>query len=579
MSTLETMCEGQKANGQTVEVLGKDLRGLINEMLQHLETRDDDLTQQLEQKRGENATLQGVVDKGQQERETLQRQLLEANATRKAQEDRIQELVQTVHKLQAQPQGDPEAELRSQALVAENDDLKAQLTTKASSISNLQNQLNRSKESHKAEVDSLSKEISKLNLLMYEKDEVSRTATEKAVATAQEEHQAELERIREEMQARLQEARDARKSAVHDLDETRKKLEALEASKEGNERESNKISALQTAVDEAEGRNRKLVQDLHGMEAKLSAQNQSFESIGKWASGKVEAQGLALNLGKIWEDASADGDDAKRWTVFLETLILELMQHASVREALPATVALPPAPTPAPAPAPVNTYSRAQPMPNGLRPILPTLPRLEPVKQYAPQVDAFRTPSHQLPGPGLDDTKRATVMSPHFDVLTPVPPSVEQEKSRRRGGMQQPKSIIKRITRSTPHASELIAGQDIDLASLSPRSGKSSKRPRKADEPAPEADSASLPVPHNPDPDPIEDEDNAPQPKKARTQKPKTPSGSRRGRGASSQAKQQTPRSGLAARGVVHGRLPPGVPGILRDRHPLPSEPKHLSQP
>jgi hypothetical protein len=572
VSTLQTLYEAQSGSKETVEQLGKDVRGHIDEMWQHLETREDDLTQRLKGKRGENATLQGVIERGEQERLSLERQLRDANDLGKAQEDRIQDLVRKVDRLETQPRQDPEAKLRSEALARENDDLKAQLETKCTSISDLEAKLNAKSASYKAEVDSLTKEISKFTQLMSERDEASNSAREKAVGAVREECRAKLQRLEEKTEERVQQAREARRLAVNELEETRKKLEARE---EGEHEESETVDALQTALDEAQLHNRNLVEDFHGKEAKLSTLTGVFESIWKWAASKVEAHGLPLDVGKVWEDSGADGDEGKRWTFLLETLFAELGSHrASFRQAAPEEgIAAPQAS--------VTAKSDTQAMSSVSGPLPPGLMTREPAKseEYGGGQDpqqAYDPRTRSDPASRLRaGSRRATVKSPHPGVLTPVPPSVEQEKSRRRGNMQQPKPIIKqRVTRSTPHANEFLLGQDWDAASLSPGSSKNSKRPRKTDEPQ-SVEPLSLSAPREQDHDSIEDDDYVPRAKRARTQKPKTQASSRRGRGTSSaQTKQPTPRSGLAGPGVVHGRLPPQV---VQGRHPPPPEPKNMS--
>jgi phage shock protein A len=564
-----------------MEHFGKDMRGLIDEIWQHLETREDSLTQLLEQKQGENATLRSVLEKGEQERQELQQQVGEMNKLHKSYEGQLQDLLHKVGKFETQQRVDSEAKACSEALAKENEDLKAQLETKCSTIAALDSQLTSESKSYRAQMESLSKEVAKLTHLMNESDHNARLMTEKAVAKTREECLADHQRTLEKVQERLQEAREARHLAVTELEEAKTQLKAMTITQGENGEQADKTAALRTALGDADLRNTKLADDLHGMAGKLSTQTRVFESIGKWASAKADALGLTFSLDKMWTDARTDGDEGKQWTSFLEAVLAEFsMGREAPRASSSARVAA------------LQPSLNAQTHPRALHGTVQPLPP-QSVQQsqeagkragnagdqsYQSLETGYDLPSREESSGLAAGSKRATVLSPDSGVLSPAPPSVEQERSRRRSNVQQPKPIIKRVTRSTLQGEEVRVGQSGDPAKIPPSTGSRNnpKRPRQTGQL--QADNPFSPaLVLEQDDDPIEDNEDAPQPKRAKAQKPKAVSVPRRGRDPASQPKQQTRRSGLAAPGVAHGRLPPRVPGIVANRHGLSSEPQNAS--
>lgn len=502
--------------------LGKHLQARVDDMRQHLNTCEDTLTQQLDEKRRENGMLKGVIEEDKKERQSLEQKLQEANDARKAQEERIQDLVRKVD---------------------------------------------------------------------------------------------ELQRLEADMPERLQQAEESRMLVVTQLDETRNKLEPAEK-RERNE--PGNISTLQAALNEAELRNQKLVEDLRHREAELEHDKTHFATLWNWAGNKAEAHGFDVD--ETWKDAQEASDPDTRWTCFLERILTKIDMHRSPSgQAPPVGVATPHAFA--------SNLSQREAISNGSGHIITLSSAQEPVRsaksedsQVSQQNFSLRPPRNESRILGAD-LRRVMVQSPHPRALTPVPPSVEQEKSRRRGNQQKPKSSMKRLTRSTAHADELKLGQDLVSAGMlatgygslftnavlrpsetdekeeigmnngstpsgenESRNGQggatagsgtktmtqSSKRSRKTSDSEPIEPFSSSVQPRK-DQDLVVDDDDVPLVKRAKVQKPKASAGTRRGKSTSSQPKKQKPLSGLAGQGVVYGSFPPGV--VQGGPHP-PSEPK-----
>ncbi|OIW24917.1 hypothetical protein CONLIGDRAFT_75762 [Coniochaeta ligniaria NRRL 30616] len=601
---MQKMYEAQNGSKEAMEQFEKDLRAHLDKMQQHLEAPADALTLKLEEERGEIGKLKVVIDQGERERQSLERQLREATNTGKEQEERIEDLVRKVDELEAQPREDPEGKLRSQILSRENGDLKAQLAVKCSSITDLETRLNARSESYAADVASLSQEIMRLTQRMNDREETAKSATDKTLATVQEESRADLQRLEADTRERLQQAAQDRLLVVNQLAETRKKLEAAEQRRRDESGDSN---ALRAALNEAELRNRKLVEDLKQKEAELENDKAHFTTLWNWAASKAEE--YRFDIQKMWTDAEAGGGPVRRWTFFLERVLAEIDKHrGSPGEAPPAGIADPHAAD--------NGYSHTGATPSTSGHLPPRVLTQEPTRSgqdengRAPQQTSYLSPLNTEARMLGADLRRVTVQSPYPGALTPIPPSVEQEKSRRRDSKQQPKPIM-RLTRSAAHAEELRLGQDFEsTASSIPRaygsllghgfthssdedekeeidmngsgtpsgagqnrnaqgeaagSGikimiKNSKRPRQTTEAEPVE---LLPSPVRPkkgrDLGVEEDDDDIPQVKRAKVQKPKAPASSRRGKNTGSRTKKQKPLPSLANPGVVYGSFPPGV--------------------
>jgi hypothetical protein len=496
------------------------------------------------------SSLQALEER-EQERQSLETQLQQSNDARNLQEEHMRGLVQKIEELEAQLREDFEAKVRSQALNTENDKLRTELATKYSRISDLETQLAAKNENYMTEVDRFGREVARLTQLLNEREEASKSATDRTMAIVQEECRAKLQHLQEEMRQRLQQAENDRLLVVTQLDETKKKL----ADKEQDA--SDNISSLQQALDAAELRTQELTKE--GQQKDLEAQALRADLVAA-QKANTEMQKEQLKVKWPWR-----GTDTR--------------------------------PSPFVAQGPVQTGQSdedrvAQPSFNSQPP--------------SDQTDIF--------GAAL---RRVTVQSPHPGVLTPTPLSVEQEQSRRRGNLQQPRPIIKRVTRSSANAeapatfgqdsvpasnllsdynsflrnpftrpsnskeAETNAARDNGREGLSgaeqrdntqgPTSGqavkiklKNSKRPRKTSESEPVGPFSS-PVRPERDDDPFVDDEDVPQSKRTKVQKPKAPATSRRGK------QKPKPLSGLSAPGVVHGSFPPGV--VQGGFHPA-SEPK-----
>lgn len=521
-SDLQTMHEAQTDSKDAVKQLGKHLQDHVDDMRQHLDTCENILTQQLDEKRRENRMLKDVIDEDKKERQSLEQKLREANDARKAQEERLQDLVRKVD---------------------------------------------------------------------------------------------ELQRLEADMPERLQQVEESRMLVVTQLDETRKKLEAAEKRERD---EPGNISTLQAALNEAELRNQKLVEDLKQREAELDNDKAHFATLWNWAGNKAEAHGFDVD--ETWKGAQEASDPDKRWTCFLERILAKIDMHrSSPGQAPPAGIAI--------SHASGSNLSQREAMRNGSGHHLGFSLAQEPARSrkiedsQVSQQEFYLRPSGNEAKILDADLRRVMVQSPHPGALTPVPPSVEQEKSRRRGNQQQPKTIMKRLTRSNAHADELRLGQDFKSAGIlslgygSPR-GNAFLRPSVTDEkeeigmnnsgaPSEESQSRngqggatagsgtktktqnskrsrktsdselvepfSSSVQPKKDQDLVVDDDDVPLVKRAKVQKLKAPASTRRGKSTSSQPKKQKPLSGLAGQGVVYGSFTPGV--CQGGPHP-PSEPK-----
>lgn len=565
MSTLEAISEGQSSNRESVDAVGQlstELRNHIDEMWRQLDSREATLTQQLDEKRAENAEITRMIQEGEHENQSLETQLRAAEDKCKEQEGRLSELGQEVEELKAGSREVAGQQLQIQTLLAEKKQLEDDLKAKASGISNLETQLADTLKSSQLQIQGLT-------------------------------------------------------------EENQKKASEMEAQQKAN---STMIQTLNNTLAES----RKQVTDtvaISGSQAeKLRA---ILQSLGNWAQEKATAYGFAEDLDRIWKECEPASDQGVKWTRYLEKILsriafkeenigaahqaeasrLPLSGFGDTQAQLTSSIA---------GPLPLNSGSHQQAGIVG-RPAIPdsqqslVVPSSQQSLQPAnPQQNLHLRPLNDAAG--MFGERRVTVQSPHAGVVTPVPPSVEQEKTQRRGGAQ-PKPIIKRVTRSstTSEASQ-IQGQDIVPASsllsgygsfqLHPNSNprasghssteqrndgnvgrenanqapgdpqstngrpptkikvKNQKRGRKTlDSQAIEQFSPNPPSEVGHDHAEHDEDDDAPLAKRTKVQKPTARGNTKRGKSASTQANKQKAASGSAA-GVVHGSLA-GVPGVV----------------
>ncbi|KAB5566490.1 hypothetical protein GE09DRAFT_1056028 [Coniochaeta sp. 2T2.1] len=697
VSTAETLAKTQSDSKASVDQLGKEVRTHIDDMQKYLKEREDALKQQLEQSRSKNAKLKNAIELKDQERQSLDQQLREANEASRSQEGRIQDLVQQIEELKARPDDDGAAQLQSEALATEIDILKADLASKCCKISGLEAELKTKAEGYGLEMDEFRETITRLTCQMKDAHETAKSDAENAVAEVKEQCRREIEHDKDLMEEQLQQAKDDRQLVVDQLEEARRELVARE---EQGQDDSDSINALQGSLNEANTRIRRLTEDatrkatdsrarqqqdagmiqtlriellaskraidvskktIEDMTADHNKQTQNLRdflgSIRSWIDGKTETHGLDGNeLRKAFEAAD---DDVTKWTIWLDSLLAQILSHQSSQAGAAVTDVGAPEPS-------VSGGSRTQALPNMSGPLPRVAAMPDPViggpdREDGASQQNFNAPSRSriqtardMPGPlagaatqnlvvselgeggtasqqsfnlrprfdqataiGEELRRRVTVHSPYPGALTPVPPSVEQERVRRRANIEPPKPAIRRITRSSTSANLSQGFHDGDV-SASPGFGgwilpqnsdsqdaevkeetgdpaandgagpsaatephrpgtgtsikiklKNSKRPRHGGEVG-LAESSIMSHPQELHNDPVEDdEDEVPRSKRARTQKPRTPAApSRRGKRTPAAAKSQR-SSGLAAPGVVHGSFPPGV--VQGSRHPPPS--------
>jgi hypothetical protein len=557
MSTLEAISEGQSSNRESVDAVGQlstELRNHIDEMWRQLDSREATLTQQLDEKRAENAEITRMIQEGEHENQSLETQLRAAEDKCKDQEGRLSELGQQVEELKAGSREVAGQQLQIQNLLAEKKQLDDDLKAKASGICNLETQLADSLKSSQLQIQGLT-----------------------------EQHQ--------------------------------KNASEMEAQQKAN-------SAMIQTLNDTLAESRKQVADTVAMSGSQAEKLRAIlQSLGNWAQDKATAYGFAEDLDRIWKECEPASDQGVKWTLYLEKILsriafkeesigaahqaeasrLPLSGFGDTQAQLTRSVA---------GPLPLNSGPQQQAGITGRQAIPDSQQSL-----VVPNSLQLPNPQQNLALQPLNDTagmfgaRRVTVQSPHAGVVTPVPPSVEQEKTQRRGGAQ-PKPIIKRVTRSstTSEASQVL-GQDIVPASRllagygsfqlhpnnNPRTSahssteqrndsnadqapgdaqsvngrpptkikvKNQKRGRKTlNSQATESFSPNPPSEVGHDHEEHDEDDDAPLVKRTKVQKPTTRGNAKRGKPAPTQANKQKAASGSAA-GVVHGSLA-GVPGVV----------------
>jgi hypothetical protein len=632
-----------------IELINKELQRHIDEVWQHLDNRTVALEQQLDEKRAENDELTRSLLEEDRENKALNAQLQATNHKCKEQEQHISGLERRLEDLEATLRQQSEHDLQNQRLLTENERLQTELEAKSQIVSDLEHQLAAGHESHLADMQKAAQALAN-------KEQSCKAMQDDALAAARQEYESQLQQTQGGMHTRLEQAEQESQAVRAQLEDLKNQLRVKE--QEGSVR-STELQALRASLTEAQLRltqlteqtrktselesQRKIdtttIQNLNvalaeaqkEVDKSVAASSSHaeklkgvLENLGNWARARALAYGFAAELADFWEQAAATApDQGTRWSLYLE----KILSRIALKEEHPAS----PGPADTAESAPPRGRDGIEPGPSPEFAVFPTsshvpqqsvgrvsgmarpdvqvqqsMDQLIPETQHGALRDLDRHPLPNTAGMFAAGLRRVTVQSPHPGVLTPVPPSVEQEKSQRRGG-SQPKPIIKRVTRSATtleashaRAQELLpvmqhlatyggfqlhpnnnprtSGQSLteqsnnsSLKELtgnrqknngSPRTRstlESQKRGRSTNNSA--AVAAFSPNELSQDPLSDHDGDGVPQPKRSRVQKPATRGNSRRGRSTPSQSRKQKQSPGSAA-GVVHGSLA-GVPGVV----------------
>lgn len=422
-------------------------------MSRKLESREDALTQQLSEKRSENALVTRILEEREEEFQTLEAQLEEAKETSRAQEECICQFTARVAELEGRPPVDSDEVLRLRSLVEENSHVKDELATKAAAITKLEGELHDKDKAYLVDAKKFSDNIDRLTKLMHDQELDARARTDQAVDNACRQLRLEMERKHESLRL----AEKERSGLDIQLKDTMKEL----SNREQNPcHESAMVISLQESLDAAKCRISELSREAEKIHDSFEATRKGdATTINKLRAEVMESRKKAAELSDIavamkdlFNDCIPTADIGPKLRESLENPLADRVQQSTTGRMQPDTDDRTPG-------ANGSLNGGSSPKQHATNHLPSTLSSGEEecrsenandridgpertILSSSPLSDAPQSATETEDAIDQEQARRVVVRSPNNGQVTPVPPSVEQEKQRRREIVQL-KSIIK----------------------------------------------------------------------------------------------------------------------------------------
>ncbi|KAK4128501.1 hypothetical protein N657DRAFT_561713 [Parathielavia appendiculata] len=476
---LNTALESGDATLQATNQLSADLEHHMGKVWERLGNQLESLGKQLAEKAEENGMVSTLYKRKDAECERHMKELTALRVTVEKQADQIHELETNLVALDAAQDENEETIRRLEAAGAEAAQAREELDSKTAALQELQSKLDAKERAYASELQNYSSNMQKLAQAIQDKDRNSGAAAKEAAETARREVRVELERVNAETEKRLQETRQQRDSLAEEL---QKLKQQVDEKKQNEARDAATIRSLweNLAVEEAKG---KLAAE------KLAEDSANSKQVESQLSSK--AQNLEAELEAFKSRAAELEEESQRRLARIKALVAGLKQWADQEGIVIGDL---------------DCFSDESKSPEqivaGLVQILGCLPPARRSETITPEKRSgdlllrgensrFFLSSQQSQS-DLEDRKhgdqsakssisatgsehsgseetltknalgndplsyastlrhmrRVVVRSPANVPNEPAAPSVDQEKQRRREALQ-PKSIMKRVTRST----------------------------------------------------------------------------------------------------------------------------------
>lgn len=425
------------------------------------------IAKQVEEKAEENGMVSTLYKRKVTECEDHVKELASLREITEKQAERIHELETNLVAMDAAHDNNEETIRQLRAVGVEAERLKEEVQSKATAIAELHSKLDAKDRMYVSEVQSLTSNVARLAQSIQGKDQLSRLAVDQAAEAARRETRMEMERscaeakkltlqaecernllanqveelkqgIQQRKQRELQDTATIH-SLQHSLSSAEAKGEAAaqeltQCSAKHGQLESRlmaKVSALETEIEVSQGRAAKLEEECHRQGAKSQA---LITALTHWAL-RVGLDISALDCLND-SDASAEEISAGLAKALERSPVPKKPQTAADKECREDTQLCDK----------ISKFfpSDAGQLSQGLLGDSSTLSEHARVEGDAPKATSEVIDPHLH----LHHLKRVIVHSPASIPAEPVPPSIDQEKIRRREALQ-PKSIMKRVTRST----------------------------------------------------------------------------------------------------------------------------------
>jgi hypothetical protein len=465
----------------------------MEKIWQRLDHQLESLSKQLAEKAEENGMLSTLYRRKEAECEEHSKELAALRETTEKQAQQIHELDGSLFAMDAERDENEEKIRRLERFGADTSRLREELESKVAALADLQRTLDAKERSFASELQKYASSLEKLALTVQEKDQSVGIAAQQAAEAARRDARIDMERANAKAEKLLREAQQQRDSLAVELQSLKQKLQEKECNES---RAASTICSLQEALSKAEAKERMIAQDfeqrsasLEGLEIRLTsrvtdleaklraAQNRTAELEGQNRRQHARFEALIAGL-KHWASQEALNPNA------LESLgRCDRSEEETRAEVIRALEQL-------------SFSPRSQSVIPGEHPNLLLRdkniefssnenfqgPRVDLKSQSkagkSAENDAGRalskhtvTDENAAEGASAENDplsyastlhhmRRVVVRSPASVPNEPVPPSIDQEKVRRRGALQ-PKSIMKRVTRSASRELDAVAGPGV----------------------------------------------------------------------------------------------------------------------
>jgi hypothetical protein len=469
--------------------LSADLELHTEQIWKRLDDQLESLSKQLAEKAEENGMVSTLYKRKDGECEQQKKAIESLRETTEKQSDQIQDLEASLVSLDAAQEENEDTIRRLEAAARDTAQLKEDLKAKAAAVAELQGKLNAKEREHALELQSYSSNIHNLAQAIHEKDQSSGAAAQQAAETARREARTEMERVNANTEQLLQETQHQRnllagevetlKGQVHQNEKeasqhaaTIRSLKATLATEEAKRKEVAEQLTQRTAnLEQLESR---LTSRVNNLETKLNtARNQAVELDAENQRQHTRFEALLTGL-KHWalqEGLAVDGfdclSDGNRTAEELDSELTKILTQLS-RSQKPQTV--------------IPAEHLEETLLSGNE-NLKSFPGSQPLQEGPERRSEIAKPKNGFVGAALGELvgkngktegrgsggdplpyaatlhhmRRVVVRSPANVPNEPAAPSIDQEKMRRREPLQ-PKSILKRVTRST---SKLLKQEDL----------------------------------------------------------------------------------------------------------------------
>ncbi|KAK3303520.1 uncharacterized protein B0T15DRAFT_402314 [Chaetomium strumarium] len=490
---LDKILESRDAARDATGQLSTSLEAHMEKIWERLDHQLESLSKQLAEKAEENGMLSTLYRRKEAECEEHSKELAALRETTEKQAQQIHELDANLFAMDAAQDENEDKIRRLERSGAETSKLREELESKAAAMADLQRTLDAKERSFASELQKYASSLQKLALTVQEKDQSLGVATQQAAETARREARIDMERANAQAEKLLRETQQQRDSLAVELQSLKQKLQEKECNES---RAAFTICSLQETLSKAEAKERMIAQDLEqrsanleGLEIRLTSRVTDLEAQLRAAQARTaELEGQnrlqhtrfeALISGlKHWASQEALNTDAldslgacDRSEEEIRAEVIRALEQLSFSPKLQSEI-----------PGEhlnlllreKNSESFLNEDIQGPRVDLKSQSKAgESAEDAAGRVLVKHTVTDENAAEGtsaendplpyastLHHVRRVIVRSPASVPNEPIPPSIDQEKVRRRGALQ-PRSIMKRATRSASRELDTVTGPGV----------------------------------------------------------------------------------------------------------------------